>query len=412
MQMAMQRSTSAVDLFRIVFDLTRHRWWSGLWACLLLDDVVHAFGSVSHNTPRSCLLSAGVQPSLTELILYDVQHMTVHMGEHQGVPLFRAMYEAGMGEGAPISALLYGLVNEIRVQRVLQLDGLADTRGGPLRKLGWIDDPSWIGTAHNDIQCVASGLPIAGNLTNRFSDATKTVGWGTALRGQRVIFGRQPIHVSSMPRRIPEEGEYIRLLGRHTFPNVLHGQDLRKLMASCCRAVAPVSMGTLPAHYPIHMYNAVAGGIQRWSSTIRPPLPRAMSLANLPVASLLRNFWNISAAHPPELFLQPVASGWTGLCNALPTMVVPFMSTYQHRWNHPNPHVKASIRHGLLRALTRFHRDMPYPQEGILHVCPAHSDDHSLFFTWCHRLPVDVHVPPHQLHMPVLQCPLYQATLH
>ena len=29
--------------------------------------------------------------------------------------------------------------------------------------------------------------------------------------------------------------------------------------------------------------------------------------------------------------------------------------------------------------------------------------------TWCHRLSV-VHVPLHQLHMPLLQCPLYQAT--
>ena len=124
-------------------------------------------------------------------------------------------------------------------------------------------------------------------------------------------------------------------------------------MASCRRAIAPLSMSTLSAHYPIHMYNAVAGGIQRWSSAIRPPLPRAMRLANLSVASLLRNFWNISADSPPEVFLQPVASGWIGLCNALPTMILSSMSTYQHQLNHPNPHVKASTRRGLLQALTR-----------------------------------------------------------
>ena len=61
---------------------------------------------------------------------------------------------------------------------------------------------------------------------------------------------------------------------------------------------------------------------------MRPPLPRAMRLANLPVASLPRNFWNISADHPPELFLQPLASGWTYVCSALPTMVLSFVSTY------------------------------------------------------------------------------------
>ena len=53
---------------------------------------------------------------------------------------------------------------------------------------------------------------------------------------------------------------------------------------------------------------------------------------------------------------------------------------------------------------------MPCLHQGILHVCPAHSDDHSLFVIWCHRLSVDVHVPSHQLHMPLLRCPLYQAT--
>ena len=139
-----------------------------------------------------------------------------------------------MGQGDPISALLYCLVNEVRVQLVLQYAGLTDTPGGPLRNLGWIDDSSWIGTSHSGIQHVASRLPIAGNLTNLFSDATKPVGFGIALQGERVTFGREPIQFSGMPLRIPEEGEYIRLLGRHTLPHVFHRQDLRKLMASCC----------------------------------------------------------------------------------------------------------------------------------------------------------------------------------
>ena len=118
-QMAMQRSTSVVDLLHINFDWTQHRWWSGLWAFLLLDDVIHAFGSVSHDTLLSSLTCAGVHPSLTDLILYVVRHLTPHMGRQQGVRLFRAMYEAGMGQGDPISALLYCLVNEIRVQPVV-----------------------------------------------------------------------------------------------------------------------------------------------------------------------------------------------------------------------------------------------------------------------------------------------------
>ena len=232
-QMAMRRSTSVVHLLRILFDWIQQRWWSGLWAFLLLDDVVHAFGSVSHDTMRSSLLSAGVYPSLIDLILYAIQHVTLHMGGHQGVCLFRAMYEGGMGQGKPISALLCYLVNEVRVQLVLQSVGLTAT-GGPLRNLGWMDDSSWIGTSHSDIWQVASRLPMAGNLTNLFSDATKTIGFGTALRGKRVTFGRQSIHFSGMPLRIPEEGEYIRLLGRHALPHVFHRQDHRILPSSSC----------------------------------------------------------------------------------------------------------------------------------------------------------------------------------
>ena len=67
------------------------------------------------------------------------------------------------------------------------------------------------------------------------------------------------------------------------------------------------SMGTLPTHYPVHMYNAVAGGIQRLSSVVHPPLPHAMRLANLHVASLLRNF-GISLLiipPPPSFFYSP-----------------------------------------------------------------------------------------------------------
>ena len=70
-QMAMQRSTSVVVLLRSIFDWTQHRWCSGPRAFLLLDDVIHAFGCVSHDTLHSSSISAGVHPSLTDLILYQ-----------------------------------------------------------------------------------------------------------------------------------------------------------------------------------------------------------------------------------------------------------------------------------------------------------------------------------------------------
>ena len=98
-QMAMQRSTSVVDLLRGVFDWVQQRWLIGLWAFMLLDDAIHAFGSVSHDTLRLVLLTAGVHLSLTELISYAVHHLIFHMGRRPGVRLFRAMYETSMGPG-------------------------------------------------------------------------------------------------------------------------------------------------------------------------------------------------------------------------------------------------------------------------------------------------------------------------
>ena len=69
--------------------------------------------------------------------------------------------------------------------------------------------------------------------------------------------------------------------------HVFHPRDLRKLFLSCRWDVAPVSIATLPAHYPIHMYHTVARAIQQQSCVVQPLLPRAMRLANLRVASLL-----------------------------------------------------------------------------------------------------------------------------
>ena len=57
-----------------------------------------------------------------------------------------------MVEGDPNSALLYCLVNDLRVQLVPQFAGLMTTPGGPWRNLGWMYDLSCIRTWHHDIQ--------------------------------------------------------------------------------------------------------------------------------------------------------------------------------------------------------------------------------------------------------------------
>ena len=180
-------------------------------------------------------------------------------------------------------------------------------------------------------------------------------------------------------------------------------------MATCRRALAPITMERLPSHYPAHMYNAVARGMHRWTAVVRPPLPWAMRLANLPAAYVLRNFWGIPAHHPPKLLLQPIAPGWKGLVISLLAMVFTRVSSYIRQLNHSNEQVHSTTRRGLIIARIRFHPSMSCLPADFLEVCLAHNYEHDRFLSWCHHLVLEVHVPEHSLRADLLSCPMYLA---
>ena len=64
---------------------------------------------------------------------------------------------------------------------------------------------------------------------------------------------------------------YIRVVGRHALPHVFHWEDYIKLMKSSRRAAIAMRCVKLPANYPILMYSAAGGGMQRWMAAVRPP---------------------------------------------------------------------------------------------------------------------------------------------
>ena len=74
---------------------------------------MHPFGSVVHETLRSVLLAAGVHPIHVRLIISAVIKLQLFMGGYRGLGAFLTLYEAGMGQGDPISALLFCVVNAI-----------------------------------------------------------------------------------------------------------------------------------------------------------------------------------------------------------------------------------------------------------------------------------------------------------
>ena len=214
---------------------------------------------------------------------------------------------------------------------------------------------------------MASLLPRAGRATNLFPDSTKPLCLGARLSSTKIRYDAQPILFVEMPLQTLAEGDYVRLLGRHALLHIFHKQDFCHLLAACRRAVAPISTECLPSHYLVYMYNAVAGGMQRWSALVRPPLPRAMRLANLPMASMLRNF-GMPGHHSPELSLQPIAVGWTGLVSSVPVMIITFLSTYIRQLKHSNGQVCSTTRNGVVQARMWFHPSMSCLGADFLHV--------------------------------------------
>ena len=182
--------------------------------------------------------------------------MLLHLGGYQGVEGALASYEAGLGQGDPISALLHCLLGELRAALFLSSAGLLARPARPLRRFGWIDDTSWLAESYLDAQCL--------------------VAQRTAIPARLLLQRSGP-------------GAFIYLLGRHALPHQLHQQALAKFMKAGRWATTAVTQLSLPSHSPIGMYNGVAGGTQRWCAQVRPPLYCAMRLGDLLVASRLRS---------------------------------------------------------------------------------------------------------------------------
>ena len=69
------------------------------------------------------------------------------MSGYQGVEEALARYEAGPGQGN--FALRGCLLGELRAALVLSSTRLLTSPAGPLRRLGWIYDTSWLAETHH-----------------------------------------------------------------------------------------------------------------------------------------------------------------------------------------------------------------------------------------------------------------------
>ena len=405
-QFAVWAHTCVADVLRVVHDWFLFCWSRGQQGWLVLDNVIHAFGSLAHATIQSTLLAAGCSAPSVDLLVFAIRSMLLHMGGFQGVEEALARYEAGLGQGDPISALLYCLLGELHAALALASTGLLATPAGPLRRLGWVDDTSWLGASHADAQHVVSTLPASRAATNILSDNVKTIAIGIELRLGRLHILSEPLYLLGSPLQRPGQSDFIHLLGRHPLSHRFHRQELAKIMKVGRRATAAMTQLSLPSHYPISMYNGVAGGTQQWCAHVQPHLYRTMRLGDLPVASRLRCIWHLDASTPPEAFLQPLRTGWVGLESSPYIMYSSFMETYNRQLNHSNL-VRAFTCYGLLQAKQKFHPSMQCLATATPQECLSHADDHSRFLALCHRVCREVHVPQEPLHVPTVFNPMH-----
>ena len=270
--------TSVADVVRVIHDWFLFFWSRGQQASLVLDDCIHAFGSLSHATIRGTLLAAGSLASLVDLLISALCSMLFHMGGHRHLEEALARHEPGLGQRDPISALLHCLLGAVRAALALASTGLLATPTVPLRRLGWDDDHSRLDASHSATQRLVSHLPASRVATDLSCDNVKTVAIGTELRLGRLHIVSEPLYpLGSLLQRIGA-GDFICFLGRHALPHQFHRQVLAKFMKAGRRATAAVAPLSLASHYPISMYNGVAGGTRRWCAQVQPPLYRAMRL--------------------------------------------------------------------------------------------------------------------------------------
>ena len=150
--------------------------------CLVVDDVRHAYGSVVHDTLQCLLRLAGFPTAVVDMLLLAATEAIVHMGGSGGVSEALARLLAGVAQGCLASAMVFGVVAEVRAFLALLWVPPCWGPGGPFNRLGYMDDTTWCINSELDLPVFADSLQKVGLLTNLFSSGP-THASGCRLRG-------------------------------------------------------------------------------------------------------------------------------------------------------------------------------------------------------------------------------------
>ena len=103
----------------------------------------------------------GYGPDLCRLPRSPVEDMRLDMGGTDHVDHAVGWFDAGSGQGYPLSPLDYAPMGEVRARMVSKAYPGMRTPAGLLHSLAWADDVVWLGGSSVDVSAIAGALPAA-----------------------------------------------------------------------------------------------------------------------------------------------------------------------------------------------------------------------------------------------------------
>ena len=172
-QFALWPGTSVWDFLRVLHNYFWLRWASGAEAWPILDDVRHAFGSPDHVSRDSVHGVVGYDTALCHLHRSLVEDMRLDMGGTDDVDHAARWFDAGSGQGCPLSPLDYAPMGEVRARMVSKAYHRVRTPAGLLHSVAWADDTVWLGGSKEDADAIAGALPAVEDAVVLGSDVSK-----------------------------------------------------------------------------------------------------------------------------------------------------------------------------------------------------------------------------------------------
>ena len=134
-QFALWPGMSVWDFLRVLHDYFWHRWGSGGEAWPILGDVRHAFEFPDHVSRDSVHHLVGYGPDLCRLHRSLVEDMRLDVGSTDDIDRAEGWFDAGSGQGCPLSPLDYAPMGKVRAKMVSKAYPGVHTPAGLLHSL-------------------------------------------------------------------------------------------------------------------------------------------------------------------------------------------------------------------------------------------------------------------------------------